>query len=167
MHTSTRPDGDWRPAHISDYHWISSQGQIWNARLGRLLKQWLDGRGGYYMINFKGKPWAVHRLVAFAFHGTPSAGQEVRHLNGCSTDNRASNLAWGTHTENVHDILFHGRNVNANKTHCPQGHPYDIANTRIEWVNNHARRFCRECERQRSARRYAAGTSYRQTHARR
>lgn len=33
-------------------------------------------------------------------------------------------------------------------THCPQGHPYDEKNTRIQIKNGRTRRFCRACHRQ-------------------
>lgn len=33
------------------------------------------------------------------------------------------------------------------KTHCPQGHPYDIANT---WLDKYGKRHCRACNRDRA-----------------
>lgn len=51
----------------------------------------------------------VHRLVLEAFHGPCPEGMEARHLNGDARDNRAVNLAWGTHQENVQDTIRHGR----------------------------------------------------------
>lgn len=55
-----------------------------------------------------------------------------------------------THAENVRrgdysnvDREFLGRFQSA-KTHCPQGHPYDGGNLRVNYQN---RRVCRECER--------------------
>jgi hypothetical protein len=50
----------------------------------------------------------VHALVCEAFHGPRPEGQEVRHLDGNPANNNASNLRWGTHSENVIDSINHG-----------------------------------------------------------
>jgi hypothetical protein len=47
-------------------------------------------------------------LVCEAFHGVGPKGTEVCHLNGKSGDNAASNLAWGTRSENVQQAIAHG-----------------------------------------------------------
>lgn len=86
----------------------------------------------------------VHVLVLEAFVGPRPAGQQTRHLDGDPGNNHLSNLRWGTMSENAFDIVRHGRHNSARKTHCPQGHPYDEANTRLRpsgW------RACRECAR--------------------
>lgn len=54
------------------------------------------------------KSMAVHRVVLFAFAGPPQEGQEARHLDGNSVNNRLSNLAWGTPAENYDDRRRHG-----------------------------------------------------------
>jgi len=71
---------------------------------------------GYLVVRVNGalpgrrvRRW-VHVLVATAFHGSrPSPEHEVRHLDGCKTNNRADNLAWGTAKENAMDRERHGR----------------------------------------------------------
>lgn len=50
----------------------------------------------------------VHQLVCEAFHGPRPPGLEVRHLNGCHTDNMSTNLKWGTTQENADDRTTHG-----------------------------------------------------------
>lgn len=68
---------------------------------GRILSQAL--RDGYPRVNLHGKAYTVHRLVAAAFLGPCPEGMEVRHLDGNKVNNRAENLAYGTHRENVLD----------------------------------------------------------------
>jgi hypothetical protein len=46
--------------------------------------------------------------VLAAFVGPRPPGQEARHLDGNKTDNRLSNLAWGTPLENAADKQRHG-----------------------------------------------------------
>lgn len=52
---------------------------------------------------------AVHRLVLEAFVGPCPQGMEARHFPDRDvTNNRATNLKWGTHTQNLADRDFHG-----------------------------------------------------------
>lgn len=51
----------------------------------------------------------VHRLILTAYAGpAPDEAMQPRHLNGISTDNRPSNLAWGTRADNTADAISHG-----------------------------------------------------------
>jgi hypothetical protein len=83
--------------------------------------------------------------VAEAFHGPRPVGLEVRHLDGDSLNNAASNLRYGTRTENLLDAVEHGTHYNAKKTRCPQGHLYDETNTRVSTTTGE--RSCRTCAR--------------------
>lgn len=47
----------------------------------------------------------VHRLVAKAFLDNPNNLQEIDHINTDKSDNRAENLRWVTHYENMHNPL--------------------------------------------------------------
>jgi len=51
---------------------------------------------------------SVHRLILEAFRGPAPEGFEARHLNGVKTDNRLSNLEWGSLAENAADKVEHG-----------------------------------------------------------
>jgi hypothetical protein len=85
----------------------------------------------------------VHRLVLFAFAGPPEDLDEALHRDGDRTNNTASNLTWGTHSDNQLDQVAHGMHANASKTHCPQGHPYTPENTYVYPGKPH--RMCRTC----------------------
>lgn len=45
----------------------------------------------------------VHRLVLEAHVGPPGANEEARHLDADKTNCSLTNLAWGTHAENMRD----------------------------------------------------------------
>ena len=61
-------------------------------------------------------------------------------------------LLGGTHADNVADKVRRGRvprgetHYNADKTHCPHGHPYDEENT----YHSSRGRACRTCSRERA-----------------
>lgn len=101
---------------------------------------------GYHQVelssNGKTTTKSVHRLVAHAFIGEPT-GPVTRHLDGNPTNNIPANLAWGSVRENAQDRILHGRNIELNKTHCPDGHKYDADNTYI--TPSTGSRGCRIC----------------------
>lgn len=92
----------------------------------------------------------VHRLVCAAFHGEPGEGQEARHLDNDPSHNTASNLRWGTHAENVQDMVRAGNHFSANRdrTHCRRNHAFTDENT----YRNAGRRICRTCSRDKARR---------------
>jgi hypothetical protein len=127
---------------------VTDRGRRWQGRLltpcplqnGYLIVTlWRDGRQ---------RSPLVHRLVLLAFVGEGPEGTEVRHADGSRTNNALSNLSWGTHSENQCDQVEHGTHINASKSHCPSGHPYDAANTYI--YPGRAHRGCRACRREHS-----------------
>jgi hypothetical protein len=89
----------------------------------------------------------AHHLVLLAFVGPRPEGMETRHLDGNPRNNSLSNLAYGTHTENMQDKIRHGTNSGAEKTHCVHGHLYDEANTYRHPVTGW--RWCNTCRRAR------------------
>ena len=100
---------------------------------------------GYHQVSLwrdgKSHRFRVHALVMESFVGPLPSGMLVRHLDGDPAHNCRLNLTYGTPSQNSDDSVRHGTHVNARKTHCPQGHPYDELNT----ARNHKSRLCREC----------------------
>ena len=90
----------------------------------------------------------VHVLVALAFLGPKPEGMEVRHLDGNPHNCSAGNLTWGTRSENMRDMVRHGTNLNAAKTHCKHGHEFTPENTVIITTDSgRPGRMCLTCKR--------------------
>lgn len=106
---------------------------------------------------------ATHRAVMLAFVGPRPDGMCIRHLNGNSTDNRLSNLTYGTPAENSQDSIKHGTqyfyNIETVKTHCPEGH--ELADPNLV-VSNLPRRKCKACDRSRRRVKYNPARDFRQ-----
>ena len=88
-------------------------------------------------------------LVCTVFSGPRPDGMVCRHLDGDSTHNAATNLAWGTPSENAYDSVRHGTHTWARRTHCPRGHEYVPDNT--YYARGGKRRVCRACSLAESA----------------
>ena len=100
---------------------VGSDCSIWTKKISgsrsyRLAESWRQRRlqvntEGYYSVDLwrEGKRHhkLLHVLLAHCFIGPPSAGQEVRHLNGVRLDCAIDNLAWGTRAQNVDDSRRH------------------------------------------------------------
>lgn len=88
---------------------VSSEGRV--RSLQGVLKKLHRGNHGYLcasLIAGKAHSRMVHLLVLETFVAPAGEGQQGRHLNGNQTDNRLSNLQWGTPKENAADKLAHG-----------------------------------------------------------
>lgn len=130
----------WREIPTHAGYFASDLGQIKGPRV--ILTQRVDPTG-YLSVKIRETSQRVHRLVLAAFDG-PAAGREGRHLDGNALNNRLSNLAYGTRSDNVLDSVNHGTHVQSRKTHCPAGHGYDEENT---YRDRRGRRTCRACNR--------------------
>ena len=112
--------------------------------------EWLGARNGrgYGQIKKDGRRRRAHTISWEIHHGT----QFPDGMHGCHTCDVPScvnprHVFPGTQLENIRDALAKGRLVyhNANKTHCPSGHPYSGDNLYLDRKNY---RRCRECRRQ-------------------
>lgn len=129
---------------------ISSTGADY-IRPGRTLKPNLRSNTGYPLTVLhrggRGVTKTVHRLVAEAFLPNPDNLPVVRHLDDDRSNNRVSNLAWGTAWDNSQDAVRNGRTTLGRRfrTHCPSGHEYTEENS---YINPQNRRACRTCQRE-------------------
>ena len=85
---------------------ISDDGEIRNARTGRVIKQFV-GKDGYVRTQIAGKTRLVHRLVALTFVPSDVGKDFVNHKDGNKQNNRASNLEWCTRSENMAHAYRH------------------------------------------------------------
>lgn len=80
------------------------------VRSAKVLKANID-TGGYAQVVLQHKDSgvrvteSVHRLVLSAFRRPPEEGEHAMHKNDIRSDNRLSNLKWGTKKENVEDMV--------------------------------------------------------------
>lgn len=89
----------------------------------------------------------IHSLVAEAFAGPRPAGMVVRHLDGDSTNCAASNLVYGTWSQNNHDCVRHGNHPAKSRTHCPRNHRLALPNLRAKEWRIRGYRNCLACSR--------------------
>lgn len=98
----------WKPIKNFENYEVSNLGRVKNIKTQyiRDLRN-VSSSNGYANVYLRnngiGKSFDVHRLIAEAFcKKTKSAERlEVDHINGNPLDNRASNLQWITHSENL------------------------------------------------------------------
>ena len=134
---------------------------------GCLLWTGVKDRRGYGQIKIgghNGRNRRVHRVAWELDNGPVPDDLELDHVwdRGCRHKHCANlaHLELVTSAENTRrGIAAHGgKNFNAAKTHCPQGHPYDEENTFYANDRTHrhgVHRMCRICMRENKIRRRA------------
>lgn len=103
---------------------------------------WVGGikRDGYGTFYWKGKQYASHRIAYQIMIGDIPEGLELDHLCRNRKCCNPEHLEAVTHRENI----LRGESpaaVNSQKTHCPQGHPYEGINL----ILRRGSRVCRIC----------------------
>lgn len=98
---------------------VTRQGaEITRAVSARVLRPGVDSAGYQSVTLRKGFNVRVHWLVLAAFVG-PAGKLHRLHLNGIQVDNRLQNLKYGTRSENMIDLFFHGhRKLNRDQVLC-------------------------------------------------
>lgn len=109
---------------------------------------WTRGKikSGYGAVVIAGRLWPAHRAFYEIYVGPVPEGLDLDHL--CRVRHCVNPAHLEAVTRRVN--LLRGDTLaafNAEKTHCPQGHPYDAQNTKV-YKN---RRYCRTCQRDRNA----------------
>lgn len=111
----------WRSVDGFDGYEVSDFGRVrsWKC-LGRSKevlteprpRKLVPDREGYLTVILRrdGKSFCVKvaTMVAVAFVGPRPIGMEVRHIDGCNTNNRYSNLTWGSRRDQFEDQVRHG-----------------------------------------------------------
>jgi len=162
----------WRPIPGWDgYYEVSDHGRV------RSVDRVITYRGATVPVRYKGRVLAlkngpkghlrvtlsrqnrdydyqVHRLVLFTFVGLPPLGFQACHNNGIPNDNRLENLRWDSASENMRDVIRHGRDPQRNRTNCPRGHRLVHPNL-VACIAADGRRECLACSRTRAARQRA------------
>lgn len=111
----------WKPVvgHEGRYE-VSDQGRVRSVsthiirsdgRSRTITSKVLQSKGSskYAVVNLGSGAEYVHEIVLKAFVGPKAEGQECRHLNDDSRNNRLENLSWGSHEENMQDAIRNGR----------------------------------------------------------
>lgn len=134
----------WRPVPGYPFD-VSTEGRV-REQATRRIRNSKPNTLGYVMVsNGRGHKPYLHALVALAFLGPRPSGMQVRHLDDDKSNNRPSNLAYGSCSDNRNDSVRNGTHPMANKTHCKHGHPLEGDN-----LGMHAHgRFCKTCSRER------------------
>lgn len=124
----------WKPIPLFDLYEASDAGRIRSlprvtqhytgkaiVRGGRVLAGHVNPKG-YVQVSLsvdgRTRTAHVHALVAAAFLGPRPSGLVVRHLDGNSQNNAASNLAYGTQQENTNDKELHGTILRGEQHGC-------------------------------------------------
>ena len=78
------------------------------------------------------------------FVGLRPPGKECRHLDGNKTNNRITNLAWGTGVENQHDRILHGTMMQGEEHHRAKLTNDDVLEIRRRAANGESHRVIAE-----------------------
>ena len=92
---------------------ITTRGHVFGKRSGGALSPVQGDKGHLRVTMYRdgstlGERVLVHRLVLETFVRRARPGEQACHRNGDASDNRLSNLYWGTQEDNWRDRISHG-----------------------------------------------------------
>ena len=102
----------WRTINDFNNYQVSKLGLVRNKKTKLIIKPFVNNNG-YLRVNLykDGVCYKkmVHVLVADAFIDNPLKLTEVGHINNRRKDNRAINLKWVTHSDNIKKVWHEGQ----------------------------------------------------------
>ena len=106
---------EWREHPDHPTYWFSSDGKC-AREIGGVLSPRIGTMCGigYRAIDFrtgKKERLYIHRIICSLFNDGYVEGLHCRHLDCDLTNNRASNLAWGTAADNAKDSVRNGKTL--------------------------------------------------------
>lgn len=144
--------------------YLRSDGRTGRLR-GRILRPGA-GTHGYLIVSlYRGgrntkHTEQVHVLVAEAFHGPRPDGLDVMHLDADRANNAATNLRYGTRSENIRQVVAEGNHNQRSKSTCPRGHALELPNLVRFLFETRGYRECLACNRARHVRVADIGQSF-------
>lgn len=102
---------EWRDVDGFDYQ-VSSLGKVRRKSTGRAINPFVDSTGYLKFGIYKEKKHVlvyVHKVVAAAFCDGYFDGAVVDHIDGDTTNNKASNLRFVSQKENIWDSYKRGK----------------------------------------------------------
>lgn len=112
---------------------------------------------GYGRFWLNGQQFKAHRAAYELLVGPIPEGLVLDHLCRVRVCVNPAHLEPVTNRENI--LRGEGRTaVQARRTHCPKGHPYDEANTIVRQRHGRPTRQCRACARDRVRRPVRGGS---------
>ena len=82
---------------------VSTLGRVYSRLCHRVLRPGRKPSGHYSVALGRGNSRDVHHLVLIAFRGPRPPGHEGLHTDDEGSNNRLSNLSWGTRGKNSQD----------------------------------------------------------------
>jgi hypothetical protein len=121
---------------------------IWIGKSVEVAPGHRYGHASFQLPELNQRTGYAHRAAYVLTFGRLPVGSEIDHLCRVTLCCRPTHLQAVSHRENILRSPIAQAAINARKTHCPAGHPYDL-------VNGKGHRGCRNCRNARMRQRYA------------